>query len=487
MECEKISSPGYIADTIKVSKKNSAYILLANICEEIIPKLGNNLNIYKYFFNVEKFLRILVNDLPVWPYSYRFLARNLWFQGKIVESFIFFKKAEEANDCLKERFLKFSKKQVFLPRNCAEIIGLMGHLDSFIKHKILNKDQRKYVLFVDKKNIINKCFLDYFKKYIDIIDLKDIKDRNMLNIEHLISEDWNWIFKNNNSVQYTHQFMAKTQTQWNLEKRQPILKLKKSHSKILKKYLNNLGYKKDDWHLCVHIRSEDFYNEENNTAQSFRNSPIEDYYLLFEKIVELGGWVFRMGDSSMPKIKKSFFKKGSDKIIDFANSEFKSDVLDVALCATCKLFVSSPSGLHTVSHAFGKPTCYVNFPIYAGFPWHNDEILLPKKYLNTKNKKMLSIDQIYKSNLPYCNHGFMFELKKITLLKNDPVEILDAVLEALIKVDEKLNINFNLSKLEKKKVQYVHSKIDKIDKQLNLQISGKLSSKFCIKYFNKIK
>ena len=48
----------------------------------------------------------------------------------------------------------------------------MGHLDSFVKHKILNKDSRKYILFVDKKNIINKCFLDYFKNYVDIINVK---------------------------------------------------------------------------------------------------------------------------------------------------------------------------------------------------------------------------------------------------------------------------------------------------------------------------
>ena len=100
---------------------------------------------------------------------------------------------------------------------------------------------------------------------------------------------------------------------------------------------------------------------------------------------------------------------------------------------------------------------------------------------------MLSIDQIYKSNLPYYNHGFMFEFKKITLLKNDSIEILDTVLEALKQVDKKLKINLNLSKLEKRRVQYIHSKIDKIDKKFNLDISGKLSSKFCIKYFTDIK
>ena len=97
----------------------------------------------------------------------------------------------------------------------------MGHLDSFVKHKILNKDKREYILFVDDKKIINKCYLDYFKKYIKIIPTHSIKDKKIFNVEHLISEDWNWIFKDRNLIEYTHKFMAKTQTNWEHKKKGP--------------------------------------------------------------------------------------------------------------------------------------------------------------------------------------------------------------------------------------------------------------------------
>ena len=52
-ECEKLSSPGLIADTIKISKKMAAYTLLA-IYEETIPKIKNNYKNSKYLLGVEK-------------------------------------------------------------------------------------------------------------------------------------------------------------------------------------------------------------------------------------------------------------------------------------------------------------------------------------------------------------------------------------------------------------------------------------------------
>ena len=84
-----------------------------------------------------------------------------------------------------------------------------------------------------------------------------------------------------------------------------------------------------------------------------------------------------MGDASMPPI--DLEKCGtSGRVVDYAHSPDRSAELDVALCASCVLFVSSPSGLHTVAHAFGRPVCEVNYPIYNGFPWYSDDIFIPQ-------------------------------------------------------------------------------------------------------------
>ena len=100
---------------------------------------------------------------------------------------------------------------------------------------------------------------------------------------------------------------------------------------------------------------------------------------------------------------------------------------------------------------------------------------------------MLTIDEIYKTEIPFFNHGFMFDTKNIILINNEPHEILNTVLEALQKYDKKLKINLILNKNEKQKVKFIHSKINKIDKKFNLHISGKLAANFCLRYFNELK
>ena len=54
---------------------------------------------------LKKSIRILARDLKDWPHSHRFLARNLWFQGRISEAFESFKKAEEISEVYKKKFL----------------------------------------------------------------------------------------------------------------------------------------------------------------------------------------------------------------------------------------------------------------------------------------------------------------------------------------------------------------------------------------------
>src|SRR3546814_13992305 len=100
-----------------------------------------------------------------------------------------------------------------------------------------------------------------------------------------------------------------------------------------------------------------------------------------------------MGDPSMPPIDLTQCGPFSDRVIDYAHADERSEELDVALCASCRLFVSGPSGLHTVAHAFGRPVCPVNFPIYAGFPWHPGEVFIPQRYFSRSLGRVESMEE----------------------------------------------------------------------------------------------
>ena len=133
----------------------------------------------------------------------------------------------------------------------------------------------------------------------------------------------------------------------------------------------------------------------------------------------------------MPKLALDKSLLDTSRVIDYAHDSERSEALDVALCASCELFVSSPSGLHTVAHAFGRPTCYVNYPIYAGFPWHAGEIFIPKLYYSLSAHKILSAEEILSSNLVHADHSHLLVKDSIILFRNTPDEIAHTVMEAL--------------------------------------------------------
>ena len=107
------------------------------------------------------------------------------------------------------------------------------------------------------------------------------------------------------------------------------------------------------------MRSTGFHSNDGNT-QDFRTVPIHYYYPMINMINKRGGYVILMGDSSFPKVDKSDLQY-PNQCIEYAHLSEKSSALDIALSGSCKLFVSSPSGLHTIAKAFGRPRLFTNF------------------------------------------------------------------------------------------------------------------------------
>ncbi|MDP6651393.1 MAG: TIGR04372 family glycosyltransferase [Gammaproteobacteria bacterium] len=60
-------------------------------------------------------------------------------------------------------------------------------------------------------------------------------------------------------------------------------------------------------------------------------------------ITDAGGWVMRMGDSTMKPLPTM------PQVIDYANSDMKSDWMDVFLCAQCRFVIGTSSGLFTLN------------------------------------------------------------------------------------------------------------------------------------------
>ena len=287
----------------------------------------------------EGLLRETIKSVPVWAAPVQALGRNLWFQGRFKEAMQTFTTAEQLRDVMAWMAGWPVNSCVFLPRNCAESIGLMGHLDAFTKHKILTADPRRYYLLAPPHQIVNSAFLDYWRDHISIVsEPREIE--KLAELETVYGVNWNWVLPKDGAIVFVHAGMAAVHRTWEKAGRAPLLSLRTDHAAALRVARSGWGMTDADRFVCLHIRSAGFYGEAREKAQLFRNTVIDDYYPLIRALTDMGLWVVRMGDSSMPPLDLAHCGT-PQRVVDYALSPQKSAELDVALCATCELFVST--------------------------------------------------------------------------------------------------------------------------------------------------
>ena len=85
--------------------------------------------------------------------------------------------------------------------------------------------------------------------------------------------------------------------------------------------------------------------------------------------------------------------------IDYANSEIRSDFMDIYLGAKCFFCISTGVGLDAVPVMFRRPIAFVVVPIGIWMTSNEKFLLLTKHHINKFNKNELTISEIFSSNL----------------------------------------------------------------------------------------
>jgi len=167
---------------------------------------------------------------------------------------------------------------------------------------------------------------------------------------------------------------------------------------------------------------------------SYRNSDISTYKIAAEYLAEKNIMTFRMGlNHQYP-----FYSSKSNLVIDYANSGWRSDKLDIFLSMNCFFFISSGTGLDSVSVATRSPLLLVNLsqPLHL-FRSKNNFLFIMKYFFYKKKNIFLSPNDFYKIG---TEEGFTvdnplhlrsqdFEKLEIQVIDNTDVEIKDATIE----------------------------------------------------------
>jgi putative glycosyltransferase (TIGR04372 family) len=111
--------------------------------------------------------------------------------------------------------------------------------------------------------------------------------------------------------------------------------------------LEALGLPRDAWFVALHVRNA-------GSGPARRNQPIDTYFPAIKEIIDLGGWVIRVGDKSMDKF------PNFNQFIDLAVSNQDNSFLHPYVLASGKFFIGTSSGPASIPPLFGIPTLITN-------------------------------------------------------------------------------------------------------------------------------
>ena len=129
--------------------------------------------------------------------------------------------------------------------------------------------------------------------------------------------------------------------------------------------LRAIGIDPDKPYACLVVRDGGYYaslGEKESDGYSFLNFDISTFEQAALSLVQRGYQVVRMGAGSA-----ATFGAGHPSVIDYANSNLRSEFLDVYIAATCSFAVSTQTGPDAVCLAFRRPVCYIDVTRYSQF------------------------------------------------------------------------------------------------------------------------
>jgi|GEM_PF-423903 len=314
-------------------------------------------------------------------------------------------------------------------------LGHIACLDIYLKIGLLGWRQRHktMMLVTPHHKIPNKALLNYWKPYIELISDASQMPISHPSADYLTDFYWATTLPSGKTLMNSTQVAAVVYKQWEEENRPPLLNLSDSDAERGWDCLQKLGMPKNAWFVSLHVREPGFHKNWNKVHPATRDADINTYLLAVKSITARGGWVIRMGDITMKSLPQM------ERVIDYAHSEFKSDWMDVFLCASSHFFIGTASGLSLVPHTFGVPCALTNWAPMGLPPSYPKNIFIPKLYWSQKENRNLTFAEIFDSPLMYREFTKYFSSVGIVVVDNTPEEINDLVWEMFKRLDGTIN------------------------------------------------
>jgi len=223
---------------------------------------------------------------------------------------------------------------------------------------------------------------------------------------------------------------ARAQIIWAEQGRAPLLSLTASDMQRGRDVLAALGVPADAWYVGLHVREGSYYGESSGGMSTHRNARIEDYFPAIKAITDRGGYVIRLGDSSMRPL------PDMPRVVDYALGAQKSPEADIFLCATCRFIIGTTSGLTTAAQSFGTSMLLVNCISNDWQLWSADTDFIVKPVWDIRGKRTLSFAETYSQPIQgYLINALVMHRRGLEAIPNTPEEIESAVVYKMTRVE----------------------------------------------------
>ena len=213
--------------------------------------------------------------------------------------------------------------------------------------------------------------------------------------------------------------------------------------------LKEFGLKNKDKFVCLDVRDNTYQLKKiparyrNWSYHDYRHTDINKFLLAAEELTKRGYYIFRMG-----VIAEKPFISNNPKIIDYANSDLRSDFMDIYLGAKCSFCITTATGFQDLPCLFRKPMAQLCVPVGHLFTYKERFILITKHHILKKEKRRLSLSEIFTHGLAYVDDSKIFEQKGIELVENTKEEIKDLVMEMVENLESNKKLNSEDEKLQ---------------------------------------
>ena len=120
----------------------------------------------------------------------------------------------------------------------------------------------------------------------------------------------------------------------------------------------------------------------------------------------------------------------SSRVIDYSNSKFQSDFMDLYLLSKCNFYLGSDSGIGNVSVISNRYIGLCNSTYFHNLQVQNfKRVVIFKKYYSRKLKRFLSLNEIFENEIHKFSLKSEFENQNINIIDNSEDEISNLAIE----------------------------------------------------------